>query len=145
MDSNGVNTAVKAFVETNPYCPKPNSSQPEVVALWEPFKRHYLEHSANILTHLNRPHHQSLPGLFISGLERQQSGATPTSTDENRLPFYVPTGPSLRGHRRYQSRSSTGGGGSMRERGARGGRGGSRRQQLRSGAPSWRMQRDTDA
>lgn len=35
MDNAGVDMAVKAFIETNFYCPKPNTSNVSIDMLWQ--------------------------------------------------------------------------------------------------------------
>lgn len=66
MDAAGVDMAVKAFIETNIYAPRPNSGDLYIDSLWRTFAEKYLQYSDNILENvLNTPELKPLPREFI--------------------------------------------------------------------------------
>lgn len=69
MDKAGVEKAVKVFMETDPYWPRPNSSVESVRKLWPKFKEQYLSHSQAILEFKNKRKFSHLPIDFISHVE----------------------------------------------------------------------------
>ncbi|KPM45573.1 hypothetical protein AK830_g969 [Neonectria ditissima] len=78
MDEQGVNLAVRAFLETNFYCPKPNTGDPFIETTWVTFREKYLFFSAHILeTITQRPDLSNLPRMFIEKLENQTEDEPP--------------------------------------------------------------------
>ncbi|GAB1314450.1 DUF3669 domain-containing protein (Fragment) [Madurella fahalii] len=83
LDSSGVDMAVKAFLDTNSYCPKPSTGEVYIETLWKSFAESYIKHSDSILGEiLSRPELKTLPREFvrkiatISAVRRQESRAT---------------------------------------------------------------------
>jgi len=66
-DTAGVDKAVKAFLETNFYCPKPNTGNPFIENTWKDFAQKYVQYSHFILEKvLKQPALKHLPLQFIS-------------------------------------------------------------------------------
>ena len=77
----GVDLACKAFLETDPYCPRPHNSDSAAEKLWVDFSERYLATAAQILPEA----YQNLPGRFLSQVSRlsvrpsiSQIGSVPT-------------------------------------------------------------------
>ncbi|KAK3358340.1 hypothetical protein B0T24DRAFT_693595 [Lasiosphaeria ovina] len=107
MDSNGVDMAVKAFVETNFYCPEPNSGNAFIDSLWLLFAESYIQYSDRILEDvLETPELQTLPREFI----RKVSSETPVRRQESGSSSSAPgrggTFGSMRGAGKESSQSS---------------------------------------
>ena len=64
LDQTGVNMACKAFVETEPYCPRAHSSDIFGQNLWISFGNRYIATARKILDHS----HQDLPVKFLDGV-----------------------------------------------------------------------------
>ncbi|KAK1998399.1 hypothetical protein LX36DRAFT_710905 [Colletotrichum falcatum] len=71
MDEAGVNKAVSAFLETNHYCPKPNTGNPFIESLWKDFSTRYYLYSRNILNKRLESELSSLPSMFIETIIRR--------------------------------------------------------------------------
>ncbi|KAJ5237037.1 hypothetical protein N7489_007128 [Penicillium chrysogenum] len=65
MDDEGVRHAVEAFLQTEPYCPRPNSQDEYARDLWTMFSRRYVATGEKITTGAAW---QSLPAKFIQGI-----------------------------------------------------------------------------
>ncbi|KAL8662349.1 MAG: hypothetical protein Q9202_004807 [Teloschistes flavicans] len=65
MDQEGVNKACKAFVETDPYCPRPNKQNIFAQQLWIDFGKRYLATAGKFIDR----HYQLLPARFLQGVE----------------------------------------------------------------------------
>jgi len=87
LDEKGVDKAVKAFLDTNFYCPKPNTGNDFIESAWKVFSAKYVVLSDKILRKERGLMHLSkLPRLFISKINektairrQQQPEAQPTS------------------------------------------------------------------
>ncbi|KAK8144450.1 hypothetical protein G3M48_005782 [Beauveria asiatica] len=80
MDTSGVKQAVKAFLETNHYSPKPSTGNDFIDRLWHTFKASYLVFSDKLInTILKKPELTNLPQEFIQNVEdlcaKKQSAA----------------------------------------------------------------------
>ncbi|KAM0260049.1 hypothetical protein ACHAQJ_002973 [Trichoderma viride] len=74
MDNDGVDKAVKAFLETNLYCPKPNTGHKYIEDLWKGFSQQYIQHRDRIfIDYLNRMDLCQLSRQFISKISTQTS------------------------------------------------------------------------
>lgn len=84
MDQSGVDKAVKAFLETNFYCPKPNTGDEYTERLWKAFSEKHLNFSQVILAmHPASSNLTLLPPQFVSKIcqntaPRQQQTTRPT-------------------------------------------------------------------
>ncbi|KAK3378996.1 zinc finger protein-domain-containing protein [Lasiosphaeria ovina] len=66
MNSSGVDMAVKAFLDTNFYCPRPETGDAYIDTLWTMFSEKYLQYSDFILEDVLRtPDLKNLPRQFI--------------------------------------------------------------------------------
>lgn len=65
MTTDGVRQIVKAFIESEPSCPRPSSGDPFAEELWQIFRHQYAE-TANRL--VGDTAHSDLPGQFIEGV-----------------------------------------------------------------------------
>ena len=81
MNQAGVDMACKAFLETDPYCPRPHSWDSFAEMLWVDFSERYLATAAKILPEA----YQDLPGKFLSEVSKLsihrsslQRGSEPT-------------------------------------------------------------------
>ena len=63
MDHAGVDKACKAFIETDPYCPRPRERDEFSQQLWNNFGSRYLDTAEKIIPQK----HVDLPGLFLAG------------------------------------------------------------------------------
>lgn len=73
MDDHGVAKAVKAFLETNHYCPRPNTGDEFIQKAWAQFGRMYLEWSDKVLEKTNSSHLKGLPEKFLVGVFEQST------------------------------------------------------------------------
>ncbi|KXX76562.1 hypothetical protein MMYC01_206643 [Madurella mycetomatis] len=87
MDSSGVDRAVKAFLDTNFYCPRPSTGEEYIETLWKSFAESYIKHSDRILDEiLHNPGLRTLPREFIRktaaqlAARRQESRAATPAT-----------------------------------------------------------------
>lgn len=71
MDESGVDKAVKAFLETNHYCPRPNTPHEFITEAWNEFGRAYLQWSARVLDRTASPHLKHLPHMFLVKVQQQ--------------------------------------------------------------------------
>ena len=69
MDNNGVNKAVAAFWQNDPYFPRPQPIGNHNGPLWQVFKQAYLEQSENCKSEIARK--RGLPEMFIRELEKE--------------------------------------------------------------------------
>ncbi|EXJ56576.1 hypothetical protein A1O7_06920, partial [Cladophialophora yegresii CBS 114405] len=74
MDSTGVQQAVRAFLENEPYCPRPYSGTAYSDHLWRVFGTQYLATSASILT-MAEPDVADLPNTFLTGVAQALAGS----------------------------------------------------------------------
>lgn len=142
MNGAGVQQAVKAFLETEPYCPRPHSQDPYLDNLWTIFSNNYVEVGKAALPSSSL---RTLPAKFIEavtdalsqrkpslqsggdGGQKTQNLDTPGMTGIGRLGRQR-GGPTMEDAGQSMSRRGRGAG--SRYRGRRGGRGrerGSRR------------------
>lgn len=83
MNERGVDKAVKAFIETNHYCPRPNTGDAFIDAAWTQFGNAYLHWSKMILDKAQRNELQNLPVTFLSKInaattkKQRESGRGP--------------------------------------------------------------------
>ncbi|RAQ68677.1 hypothetical protein COH21_013003 [Aspergillus flavus] len=77
MNTAGVNRAIKAFIENDPYCPRPHTEDAYPEQLWCLFSRRYLETGRKITA--GGPS-QSLPQQFIQGVVAKLSPPDQTGT-----------------------------------------------------------------
>ncbi|BAE54625.1 unnamed protein product [Aspergillus oryzae RIB40] len=77
MNTAGVNQAIKAFIENDPYCPRPHMEDAYSEQLWCFFSRRYLETGRKITA--GSPS-QSLPQQFIQGVIAKLSPPDQTGT-----------------------------------------------------------------
>ncbi|EIT79180.1 hypothetical protein AO1008_10272 [Aspergillus oryzae 100-8] len=77
MNTAGVNRATKAFIENDPYCPRPHMEDAYSEQLWCLFSRRYLETGRKITA--GSPS-QSLPQQFIQGVVAKLSPPDQTGT-----------------------------------------------------------------
>lgn len=70
MDDAGMKQAVKAFVETEVYCPRPSTGDSYLERLWLIFSRSYIEASAKLV---KGTAYHSLPGKVIQGVVEELS------------------------------------------------------------------------
>ena len=68
MDENGVRLAVKAFLETDPYCPRPSTECHFAKELWKLFCTRYMHTAARLVRGTNYHH---LPVKFIQGISNE--------------------------------------------------------------------------
>lgn len=135
MDLDGINAAVKAFLETNHYCPKPSTGNNFIDSLWGQFKNHYINFSDTLLERfLKKPELKELPRQFIQTVEdlcaKKRSGS---ATQRSAAGSHQPAPNTSRGH--------TFGGRGTRDSGNRG----SRRNAASQRSDSWRGSWDSDA
>ncbi|KAI9036041.1 zinc finger protein [Aspergillus affinis] len=67
MNAAGVNQAVRAFIENDPYYPRPYSNDPYSERLWQIFSQRYIEKGKKVIS----ASLQSLPQQFIHDLQPQ--------------------------------------------------------------------------
>ncbi len=130
MDTDGVNQAAKAFIETNHYSPKPSTGNDFIDGLWGQFKARYVEFSDTLLErYMKKPELKNLSRNFIQTVEDLCSKKQSASTSPR-------GGPGRQSPR----------GGSVRGRGSRdSGHGGSRRTASGQRSQSWRGSWDSNA
>lgn len=96
MDNDGVDKAVKAFLETNHYCPRPNTGHGYIEELWRSFSQQYIQHSDRIfIDHLNR--------MDLCHLSRQFIGKLSTQTASRQQPVRASQQAGQRGSSRAAS------------------------------------------
>ncbi|KAJ5886049.1 uncharacterized protein N7473_008723 [Penicillium subrubescens] len=71
MDKSGVRQAVKTFIETNHYCPRPVLPDSYAQNLWKIFSRRYIFTSREILRGTSLP---DLGTLFIQAVADELKG-----------------------------------------------------------------------
>ncbi|KAL2878469.1 hypothetical protein SGCOL_006179 [Colletotrichum sp. CLE4] len=99
MNDADIDKAVKAFIETNHYCPRPNSGDGYIEAMWKDFSEMYLSFSNSIINKLNKKNELGhLPNKFIERLEAKSTGsqqpissASPRATDQGGHPDPSPS------------------------------------------------------
>ncbi|KXH62905.1 hypothetical protein CNYM01_01973 [Colletotrichum nymphaeae SA-01] len=80
MDDAGIDKAVKAFIETNHYCPRPNSGDDYIEAMWKDFASMYLAFSSTIMAKLGKKNELgNLPAKFVERLKAKSIGSQPTN------------------------------------------------------------------
>ncbi|KAK1540369.1 hypothetical protein CPAR01_06358 [Colletotrichum paranaense] len=78
MDDAGIDKAVKAFIETNHYCPRPNSGGDYIETMWKDFSSMYLSFSSTIMTKLGKKNELgNLPAKFVERLKVTSIGSQP--------------------------------------------------------------------
>ncbi|KAK1471094.1 hypothetical protein CCUS01_06208 [Colletotrichum cuscutae] len=78
MDDAGIDKAVKAFIETSHYCPRPNSGDNYIETMWKDFSSMYLSFSSTILTKLGKKNELgNLPAKFVERLKVASIGSQP--------------------------------------------------------------------
>ncbi|KAK0370439.1 hypothetical protein CLIM01_12211 [Colletotrichum limetticola] len=78
MDDAGIDKAVKAFIETNHYCPRPNSGDNYIETMWKDFSSMYLSFSSTIMTKLGKKNELgNLPAKFVERLKVASIGSQP--------------------------------------------------------------------
>ncbi|CRL27615.1 Protein of unknown function DUF3669, zinc finger protein [Penicillium camemberti] len=65
MDNAGVQKAVKAWLETDPFCPRPHAEDEYMQNLWRVFSERYIATGRKVATGKTS---QSLPAKFINGI-----------------------------------------------------------------------------
>ena len=116
MDQSGVEKACEAFLETEPFCPRPveRNLNPEAADLWLASGRRYLD-TAN---HIIDRRFEQLPTRFLMAVERSHKSS---STAESLITSYISGAGRGSGHSSaFSSRVGRG-----ESHGGRGGRGGS--------------------
>ncbi|KAK1985655.1 zinc finger protein-domain-containing protein [Colletotrichum cereale] len=73
MDEAGINKAVSAFLETNHYCPKPNTGNSFIESLWKDFSTRYILYSRNILDIRRESKLNNLPAMFIEKITQRMA------------------------------------------------------------------------
>ncbi|KAG8413942.1 hypothetical protein J3458_011599 [Metarhizium acridum] len=68
MDERGIAKAVKAFIETNHYCPRPNTGNKFIEQAWTHFGNSYLSWSARVLEKTNSVHLKDFHQKFLVGV-----------------------------------------------------------------------------
>lgn len=68
MDDQGVTQVAIAFLRNDPFYPRPSADGSRDQALWEGFRRRYLQTSFDILA--DEPQRLSLPEAFIGKIEK---------------------------------------------------------------------------
>ncbi len=78
MDQYGVEKACKAFLETEPFCPRPveRSVDPEATELWLTFGKRYLETANQFI----EGRFKQLPIKFLKAIERSHKGSMATES-----------------------------------------------------------------
>ncbi|KAJ5278695.1 zinc finger protein-domain-containing protein [Penicillium angulare] len=80
MDRSGVRQTVKAFLETDPFCPRPYAEDKYCQGLWEVFSQRYVETGSKITTGASR----SLPALFIEGVMEELAYRDRSTKSDNK-------------------------------------------------------------
>ena len=137
MDSNGVYMAVKAFIGSNMYCPKPHNNNAFIASMWSLFSERYVEYSDYILEDvLKTTGLKHLPREFIEKVSSETARQQEARSMRSASASGSGTGSfgSMRRARMETSQSSTG---SMRDTG-------SHRVYMPSRGGSWRGDRHSD-
>ncbi|KAK2591965.1 hypothetical protein QQS21_010337 [Conoideocrella luteorostrata] len=79
MNQDGVEKAVKAFVDTNHYCPRPNSGNNFIQQAWYEFGKRYLDWSAKILEKTNFSNLKDYPLKFLVGVHEKTRKQEPAA------------------------------------------------------------------